>query len=106
MNMYTQEQLEGMSKDELNFTVAGFQQGDSHHWADDEVELDGRIVDYCNNWEDMGPLIEDLSKLGTIVINDGFGLIPEPLAQMICSGGQIPRAAAIVYILVMQERNQ
>ena len=65
-----------------------------------------QTIDFCNNWADMGPLIEELSKLGTIVINDGFGLIPQPLAQMICSAGQTLRAAAIVYILVMQECNQ
>ena len=129
--MYTQEQLEVMDDFHINETVfneffknrgggpdyiqdekssslylVGINTYLGAHGVPDEREEKYGELDYCNNWADMGPLIKELSKLGTIVINDGFGLIPQPLAQMICSAGQTLRAAAIVYILVMQERNQ
>ena len=93
--MYTKEQLEGMIDYELDVQV---------HILNNGLENRDPTPNYCNNWADMGPLINDLSKLGTIVIADGFGLIPKPLSLMICSAGKTLRAAAIVYILVMQEK--
>ena len=105
--MYTQEQLEGMSDDQLNrFT----------HSINNPL-ADGTLINnYCNNWEDMGPLIaaqkislawewdcKDMySAFGTQWTERSLGLYPVNYSS---SNENQLFAAAIVYILVMQERN-
>ena len=103
--MYTQEQLEGMSNQEIDQVISNIALKDVSELFQG---LDGhgkRYAPYCSNWADMGPLIVEaglcLTKLNadeweTWEFNDRLSYVNKnPL-----------RAAAIVYILVMQERTQ
>lgn len=105
---YTQEQLEGMSDDQINEIVSDIHLKDVNDIFKGLSNPHGkRWADYCNNWADMGPLIEDLSQLGTVTIcNNGFSLITKPLTGIFYSERPALRAAAIVYILVMQEKSK
>ena len=107
--MYTQEQLEGMSDNDIDNKVAQLI-GLNNGYRDKVSTTCTAMVhvkrvskDYCNNWAYMGPLIKETS---INLINREHNLWCARKNTNSVKHSNPLRAAAIVYILVMQERNK
>ena len=117
---YTQDQLEIRSKRKINIILAKLlYRSDLLSISNTPLStssisvhfLDGKskIVDYCNNWADMGPLIEE-EGIDIAYYSNGDGYCYKDLRETLLNlievefeKGKTLRAAAIVYILVKQE---
>ena len=115
---HTKEQLEAMSDFELNTIVVKF---DKTRFLDKltntSMVAKGK-VNYCKNWSDIGPLMEECG-ISVIKVSDGYLAIGEwgyidinsceTMLQIEQTGNQnesvntnLKRAIAIVYILIKQ----
>lgn len=108
---YTLEQLEGMSDKQISEAVLSLITGYSIDEAREIISTGyfskSSFCDYCNSWADMGPLISS-ALIDITYASDGSGYcrheILIDLTESHFALGRELRAAAIVYILVKQEK--
>ena len=118
--MYTKEQLEGMIDFDINKIMVEVTHKKTLTGTQPEIKGNTSVtvyglmysikVDYCNNWADMGPLLKPnnisiaYEKCDTpcaMVVGDATDYIGWEF-DIQCFHENELRAAAIVYILVMQ----
>ena len=99
------EQLEKLSDFEINKSIAAIQ-GMDYSGVTEEMVHDYNMRDYCNNWSDMGPLIESAGVTIGSYDGDGFafnnfrGGVDEEIWDNMVYNKNPLRAAAIVYLLM------
>ena len=108
--MYTQKQIETMNDQEVDQIISGMVLKDANEIFKGLDEPHGkRYSPYCSNWAYMGPLIGE-AKIAVMPDSNNTwkaGNLPTAMtfgwANFIRGYDKALRAAAIVYILVMQE---
>ena len=115
--MKTIQELEAMSDFEINIIMAHYDPAIINDTQPPQIQNESAVymndivsqwtMDWCNNWSDMGPLIEWIFNENVTFAINGGGIITSSLGVKF-NGAKLNieckplRAAAIVYILIKQ----